>query len=185
MPVESKTLSPGQKAPDFELNDVYGKPINLHKYACKDALVIMFLCGHCPYVQALEPRILDLARELQHESVQFLAICSNDFNKYPEDSPEALRKRVEEKNYSFPYLVDENQEVAKSFDAVCTPEFYVFDQDLRLAYHGRFDDNWKEPEKVESEDLRTAIYCVIRGKEIPGKQIPSIGCSIKWKDGNL
>ncbi len=157
-----KSLPPeiGKPLPEFSLKDVFGKNYKNSDFQGK-VLVVMFLCGHCPYVQAVEERILNLAKEFQGKDVDFVAINPNDWTinpeKYKEDSPEELRKRVREKGYTFPYLLDETQEVARKFDAVCTPEFFVFDENRKLFYHGRLDDNWKEPEKVSRQELKEAI----------------------------
>ncbi len=186
--LQSKAVTLGSPMPSFELKDVYGKVYSDKDFADKKVLVVMFLCGHCPYVKAVEDRILQLARFFEGKSVGFVAINPNDWRinpeKYKEDSPEELRKRVEEKNYPFPYLLDETQEVAKAFDAVCTPEFYVYDQQRRLRYHGRLDDNWKEPEKVTKEELKEAIIALLEDKDPPKEQYPSMGCSIKWRDAS-
>lgn len=141
----------------------------------------MFICNHCPYVQAIEDRLIDLQREFAAESVQLVGICSNDAVNYPDDSPANLKKRWQEKGYGFPYLVDEDQSVAKAYGAVCTPDLYVFDETRRLAYHGRLDDSWKEPDKVTRRDLADAIRTLLAGKPVQSEQIPSMGCSIKWK----
>lgn len=140
----------------------------------------MFICNHCPYVKAVEERILTLARSFDKNQVAFVAICSNDPNEYPEDSFENLKKRWEEKEYSFPYLHDKSQAVAISFDAVCTPDFFVYDKNRKLAYRGRLDDNWKEPLKVTREDLKHAIEALLKGERPGEQQYPSMGCSIKW-----
>ena len=174
----------GTQLPEFTLKDVFGKTYS-DKDFNKKVLVVMFLCGHCPYVKAVEDRILKLSRELQNK-VDFVAINPNDWTinpeKYKEDSPEELRKRVKEKNYTFPYLLDQTQEIARKFNAVCTPEFFVYDNNRKLFYHGRFDDNWKEPDKVTQEELKNAILLALDDKEPPKDQFPSMGCSIKWKN---
>jgi len=144
-------------------------------------LVVMFICNHCPYVQAVEDRILALQREYAPRGVQLVGICSNDPTDYPEDRPESLLRRWREKSYGFPYLVDETQEVARAFGAACTPDVYVFDRARRLAYHGRIDDNWKEPAKVTRRELAAALDALLAGKEPPREQAHAIGCSIKWR----
>ncbi len=182
-----KSLPPeiGRPLPQFTLKDVFGKTFRSSDFQGK-VLVVMFLCGHCPYVQAVEDRILELARTMKARNVDFVAINPNDWTlnpeKYQEDSPEELRKRVVEKQYTFPYLLDETQEVAKKFDAVCTPEFFVYDENRKLYYHGRLDDNWKNPEHVTRQELKEAIEKALHGEHPPIEQNPSMGCSIKWKE---
>lgn len=178
---ESKQIALGTPAPDFTLPGVDGKNYSLAGFKGARALAVLFICNHCPYVQAVEERILRLARDFKDKGVQFVGICANDPTDYPEDSFENLKKRWEEKNYGFPYLVDEPQETAKAFQAVCTPDIFVFDSDFKLAYRGRIDDNWKEPEKVTKEDLREALEALVKGELPSGDQKPSMGCSIKWK----
>ncbi len=148
----------------------------------KQPIVIMFICNHCPYVQAIEERLVQLGQKFAH-CAQFAAICSNDPVDYPEDSFENLKKRAEELKYPFPYLHDESQSVAKSFEAICTPDLYIFDSKGTLAYRGRLDDSWKDAGKVTKKELQSALETVLQGKQIPLKeQNPSMGCSIKWKD---
>jgi hypothetical protein len=141
----------------------------------------MFICNHCPYVQAVEDRILQLHRDYQPQGVQLVGICSNDPTDYPDDSPANLLKRWREKEYGFPYLIDETQEVAKAYGAVCTPDIYVFDRERKLAYHGRIDDNWQEPAKVRRRELAEALDALVAGGRPATVQNHSIGCSIKWK----
>ena len=144
-------------------------------------IVILFICSHCPYVQAVEERILQLHRDYSPKGVQFIAICSNDSTEYPDDSPENLKKRWKEKNYGFPYLIDESQAVAAGYKAVCTPDIFVFDSHRRLAYHGRIDDNWQEEKKVSRRELADALERILHGDPPVSEQHPSMGCSIKWK----
>lgn len=171
----------GTSMPSFELPDVFGKVHSSTQYHDKDVLVVMFICGHCPYVQAIEERLVNLGTYFENQSVQFLGVCSNDAKDYPEDSPASLRKRVEYFQYSFPYLIDETQQVAQDFDAVCTPDIFVFNKERKLAYHGRVDDNWKNPDIVSKEELKEAIEHILENGTGPEDQVPSIGCSIKWK----
>lgn len=171
----------GMPIPSFQLTSVDGRRYSLEDFKDRPAVVIMFICNHCPYVQAVEDRILQLVREYTPRGVQFIGICSNDPTDYPDDRPENLRRRWEQKNYGFPYLIDETQEVAKAYGAVCTPEFYLADGERKLVYHGRLDDNWKEPEKVKHRELRDAIEAVLAGGKPSEDQKPSMGCSIKWK----
>lgn len=171
----------GLRAPAFDLEGVDGKRYQLKNFQDKKALVVMFICNHCPYVKAVEERILNLAKFYQGKSVQFVAICSNDPTDYPDDSPQSLKKRWLEKGYSFPYLIDSTQDVARQYGAVCTPEFYLFDELRELVYHGQLDDNWKEAEAVTRESLRGAIEAVLKNDKPSAEQISSMGCSIKWK----
>ncbi len=178
--LESKAPEHGAPMPPFDLPDVGGGRIQSTDLKA-EVLVVMFICAHCPYVQAVEARYVDLAKHFQGESVQFVGICANDPADYPADRPEALHQRAQEKGYTFPYLFDSTQEVAKAFDAVCTPEFYVYDKQRQLAYHGRLDDNWKDADAVEREELKAAIQALIAGEMPTTEQHPSMGCSIKWK----
>jgi thiol-disulfide isomerase/thioredoxin len=141
----------------------------------------MFICNHCPYVQAIRERLIALQASYDPHVVQLIGINANDATNYPDDSPEAMTKAIAEFGINFPYLIDESQEVAQSYQAQCTPDIYVFDQERKLAYHGRLDDNWKEPEKVTKQELKAAIDTLLRGEPAPIEQIFSIGCSIKWK----
>lgn len=170
----------GKLCPDFDLLATDGKRYRLADFQNKKVLVVMFICNHCPYVKAVEDRILQLARDLSQESVQFVAICSNDPTEYEEDSFENLKKRAEEKQYPFPYLHDPEQTVAKEFDAVCTPDFYVFDSSRKLVYRGRLDDSWKDVTKVTQQSLKDAIENALSEQPPFEKQFPSMGCSIKW-----
>jgi peroxiredoxin len=181
MPTYSAELELGMPCPDFELPSVDGKKYRRDNFEESELLLVTFLCGHCPYVQAVEKRILRLAGEYESKKLQVVAISSNDASLYPEDSPKALLKRWQEKGYGFPYLVDESQAVAHAFDAQCTPEFYLFDKARKLVYHGRLDDNWKDEGAVTRQELKEAIDLALRRKEVPVTQNPSMGCSIKWK----
>jgi len=173
----------GTPAPGFHLTGVDGKIYSLDGLKDKKALLVMFICSHCPYVQAVEDRILELERNYSGQGVQLIGICSNDPTDYPDDSPENLKKRWQEKNYRFPYLIDESQDVARAYGAVCTPEFYLYDEKRLLVYHGQLDDNWKEPGKVKRRDLKEAIDLLLKGEKPAAQQTPSMGCSIKWKKG--
>lgn len=169
----------GKSCPDFELNSVDGKSYSLNDFSKYKALLVMFICNHCPYVKAVEDRILDLARDLLPKGAGFVAICSNESINYPEDAPNKLFERWKEKKYPFPYLHDETQKAAKDFQAVCTPDFFLYDKNRKLTYRGRLDDSWKDPDKVTKQDLREAIICILNDKAIPQDQKPSMGCSIK------
>lgn len=171
----------GSTCPPFDLLGTDGHRHNLDSVSGAKALVIMFICNHCPYVKAVEDRILVLAREIIALGAKIVAISSNDANNYPEDSFENMKLRAETKQYSFPYLHDTTQAVAKKFAAVCTPDFFVYDQDLKLAYRGRLDDSWKDAKLVTRHELRHAVLQLLQDREVPQVQYPSMGCSIKWK----
>lgn len=181
--LNSEKIELETKAPDFHLvNAIDGKKYSLSSFSDKKVLVVMFICVHCPYVQAVDDRLVQLRKDFEGKSVQLIGICSNDPTDYPEDSPENLKKHALEKGYGFPYLVDESQEVAKAYDAVCTPDIYVYDQARKLAYHGRIDDNWKNPAQVKKQDLKEAILAILEGQQPAEPQFSSMGCSIKWKN---
>lgn len=173
----------GLTLPEFHLPATDGTTVSSKDLLSHNQpIVIMFLCNHCPYVQAIEERLVQLGRVFR-EHAQFAAICSNDPADYPEDSFENLKKRAEELDYPFPYLHDDSQNVAKSFEAVCTPDLYIFDSSGVLAYRGRLDDSWKDASKVTKKELQLALEDILQGKQIPlEEQNPSMGCSIKWKD---
>ncbi len=150
-------------------------------YADRQALVIVLMCNHCPYVQTIEDRLIQLAREMEGKGVTFIGICSNDAERYPDDSFDALAQRAREANYPFPYLHDESQDVARAFGAVCTPDFFVFDRDRKLVYRGRLDDGTPGRPQTTS-DLRDALTEVLDTGEITTEQIASVGCNIKWRE---
>ncbi|MFH1545806.1 MAG: thioredoxin family protein [Patescibacteria group bacterium] len=165
-------------APDFHLPAADGKNYSLADFADAKILAVIFICNHCPYVKAVLPRLNRLAEDFRERGVAFVGINSNDSTDYPEDSFEKM-KEVE---INFPYLHDESQEVATKYHAVCTPDIFVFDANRKLAYHGRLDDDWQEEEKVSREELKEALEKILVGETIPREeQIPSMGCSIKWK----
>jgi peroxiredoxin len=167
--------------PDFDLKGTDQKRYSLRSFSQSELLLVIFSCNHCPYVQALENRILTLAKSYSSTKVQFIAICSNDGIEYPEDSFEEMQKRAMAQNYSFPYLHDETQAVARAFGAVCTPEFFLYSPDRKLIYRGRFDDNWKDVTKVKHQDLKAAIDAALAQKPPSTDQLPAMGCSIKWR----
>ncbi|MDF1677540.1 MAG: thioredoxin family protein [Legionellaceae bacterium] len=180
----SSMLPLGTQAPGFSLTDVISKtPINLHQSDSQEvATVIFFICNHCPYVKHINEALTELARDYMPQNVRFLAINSNDTENYPDDSPENMKITAEQLGYPFPYLFDETQEVARAYQAACTPDFFVFDQDLLLAYRGQLDDSRPgNGLKPDGASIREALDCLIRGKAIPHNQKPSIGCNIKWK----
>lgn len=178
---ESRDLPLGTPCPNFRLPSVDRKTFGLDDFREAAALVVMFICNHCPYVQAVEDRIIQLHREYAPRGVQLVGICSNDPTDHPDDRPERLLARWREKDYGFPYLLDASQEVARAFHAVCTPDIFVFDRHCCLAYHGQIDDNWKEPTKVTRHDLRDALDALLAGRVPARDQTSSIGCSIKWR----
>lgn len=170
----------GNSCPDFSLPATDGKTYTLKDFSLSKPLVIMFICNHCPYVQAIEDRLIQLGADLKEQNIPVIAICSNDAKSHPEDSFENLKKRSEEKKYPFVYLHDEKQEVAKAFGAVCTPDFFVYDADLKLSYRGRLDDSWKDASKVTRRELYLAVQDLVAGRKAPEDQTASMGCSIKW-----
>lgn len=170
----------GQACPDFTLTGMDGKTYSLKDFTNGNPLVVMFICNHCPYVKAIEDRLIQLGKDLKNHQINVVAICSNTDTKYTEDSFENLQKRFFEKEYSFFYLHDESQDVAKKFGAVCTPDYFMFDGQLKLQYRGRLDDNWKEADKVTSRELFEAALDLKNHRPLK-PQTPSMGCSIKWK----
>lgn len=170
----------GSELPDFSLFGIDSVKYSPESFSAAKVLVVVFTCNHCPYAIAVRDRLRKLAVDFQDQGVQFVAINSNDAEGYPEDSFEEMKK--EENGYPFPYLFDESQEVAREFGAVCTPDIFVYDGERKLAYRGRFDDNWQNPDKVTREDLREALEALLRGEKPSGDQISSMGCSIKWRE---
>ncbi len=179
----STMLPLGTHAPDFSLIDVLsGKELSLGESPFAKATVIMFICNHCPYVKHISHKLTQLANDYQAQNVAFIAINSNDITTYPEDSPENMRKIAAAEGYPFPYLFDETQEVAKAYQAACTPDFYLLDENHRLVYRGQLDDSRPgNAIEVTGDSLRTALKCVLSNKAISLEQKPSLGCNIKWK----
>ncbi len=179
----SNMLPLGIKAPDFSLLDtVTDTPQSLHDVRGDKGTVVMFICNHCPFVKHVNAGVSSLARDYEGRGVGFVAISSNDVENYPDDSPELMKQNALEQGFGFPYLYDETQEVAQAYDAACTPDFYLFDADLRLVYRGQLDDS--RPGNgipVTGADLRAAIDAVLSGSSVSNDQRPSIGCNIKWK----
>lgn len=180
----------GHPAPDFTLpavnpnvDDRGEETRSLRDYDDAVVLVVVFMCNHCPYVKHLEDALLDVAREYQARGVQFVGICSNDSDRYPDDSFENLAKRAQEKDYPFPYLHDESQEVARAYKAACTPDFYVFGEDRTLKYRGRFDETRPNQGEAHGSDLKKALDQLLETGEVSMEQAPSMGCNIKWKPG--
>jgi peroxiredoxin len=179
--LESDTPKIGSSAPGFELPATDGSSYALGDFEHAQVLVVMFICNHCPYVKAVVDRLVDLGNTFDEEDAAFVAISSNDAERYPDDSFEKMAELAEAKDFPFPYLYDESQEVARAYKAVCTPDFFVYDGDRRLAYAGRLDDNWKNPDEVQRRDLHDAVVALLNGERPDEEQHPSRGCSIKWK----
>ena len=179
----SKMLPLQTVAPDFSLLEtITNKTLSLSELKGEKATVIMFICNHCPFVVHVNKQIAKIAMDYALKNVGFLAISSNDVINYPQDGPEKMRYSAIQNKYTFPYLYDETQEVAKAYDAACTPDFYVFDTDLKLKYRGQMDNSRPGNNiPVTGEDLRHALDCIIYHKENTKTQKPSIGCNIKWK----
>ncbi len=181
---ESNMLPLGTKAPNFTLPDtISGKELSLEYLAtAKNATVIMFICNHCPYVIHVNEELVKIAKDYQNKGVQFIAISSNDVDNYPQDGPELMKKHAQTVGYPFPYLYDASQAVAKAYDAACTPDFYIFDEALKLVYRGRMDGS--RPNSgipVTGEDMRKALDNTLEKKPPLDIQLPSMGCNIKWK----
>ncbi|MBF0183031.1 MAG: thioredoxin family protein [Magnetococcales bacterium] len=172
----------GVTAADFSLPGVDGKQHALSDYAAAQVLVVMFICNHCPYVQAIEGRLVDLANALQPQGVAFVAISSNDAVSYPEDNMDNMKKRAKERGYPFDYLLDESQDVARAYGAVCTPDFFVYDQERKLRYRGRLDDSPRNPAAVRHQEMKRAIQALLAGEPVPEPQHAAMGCSLKWRD---
>lgn len=174
------TLKISSLAPDFNLPATDGKKYSLNTFAGKKALVVVFSCNHCPYVQAYEERIMEIQKDYSKD-VQVIAISSNEDENYPEDSFENMKARSQMKKFNFPYLHDETQNVAKAYGATHTPEIFLFDKDKKLVFHGKIDDNWQESQSVKSKYLRNAIDEILSGKQISVPETFTIGCTIKWR----
>lgn len=180
----STMLALGTRAPEFTLPRVEGGgAVSLREFAGAPATVVMFLCAHCPYVKHVAPALAPLTAEFAARGVAVIGIASNDATAYPEDAPAELARDARARGYTFTYLYDESQDVAKAYHAACTPDFYVFDAALQLAYRGQFDASRpKNDLPVTGADLRAAVEAVLAGAPVPEPQYPSIGCNIKWKD---
>lgn len=186
MAVTSVMLPLGTPAPQFALPDVVtGQVFRLDSFSGKAALLVMFLCRHCPYVQHIQQGLAGLGQDYADTGLGMIAISSNDPVHYPDDAPDRLKELAQRLHWRFPFCFDETQEVAKAYKAACTPDFYLFDGQRRLAYRGQLDDSRPGNQRpVTGRDLRAAIDAVLAGKPVTGNQQPSIGCSIKWKPGN-
>jgi peroxiredoxin len=180
---ESTMLALGTPAPSFELPDaVSGHTISLDSFAGRRGLLVMFICPHCPYVRHIEKELGRIGKEFVREGLGITAISSNDVTQYPDDGPDGMRRQAKECGFEFPYCYDQSQEVAKAYQAACTPDFFLFDAGLRLVYRGQFDSaRPKNSLPVTGADLRAAIDAVLAGRPVSTEQRPSIGCNIKWK----
>ena len=180
----STMLPLGTKAPNFSLVNVDGRTVSLADFDAAPALVVIFMCNHCPFVKHIAPALARFALDYQARGVAMVGINSNDVSKHPEDSPEQMIHEAEERGYSFPYLFDEDQAVAKAYRAACTPDFFLFDRQQRLVYRGQFDAS--RPNSgipVTGQDLRVAVDDVLAGRPVAEPQRASIGCNIKWRPG--
>jgi peroxiredoxin len=181
----STMLPLGTKAPNFSLVNVDGRTVSLADFKGAPALLVVFMCNHCPFVKHLAAPLAQFADEYMQKNVAVVGINSNDVGNYPADSPEQMVHEAEDRGYTFPYLYDETQEVAKAYRAACTPDFFLFDRDQRLVYRGQFDSSRPDNGKpITGADLRSAVDTVLASKKPSDDQLPSIGCNIKWKPGN-
>jgi peroxiredoxin len=175
----------GAPAPDFRLRSVDGRMVGMHDFDEKPALLVMFICNHCPFVKHVADGLAKLANDYQPKGVAIVGINSNDSKSVPQDSPEQMVHEAEQRGYTFPYLSDETQEVAKAYGAACTPDFFLYDNQRKLVYRGQLDASRPgNTIPVTGADLRAGLDAVLAGKAPPEKQIPSIGCNIKWRAGN-
>jgi peroxiredoxin len=186
MALTPSTMLPlGTKAPDFRLPDTDGRTVSLGDFRDAPALLVMFICNHCPYVKHVRPELAKLAREYRDKGVAVVGISANDVEAFPDDRPELMAREKAEAGYTFPYLYDETQEVARAYHAACTPDFFVFDRGRSLVYRGQLDDSRPgNAIPLSGKDLRAALDAVLAGKPVAADQKPSIGCNIKWKPGN-
>ncbi|NWF61159.1 MAG: thioredoxin family protein [Fischerella sp.] len=187
MALTASTMLPlGTNAPDFHLLDVVsGEMISLSNFVDKKALLVMFICRHCPFVKHVQQELAKLGKDYSQSDLGIVAISANDANNYPDDAPDALKAMAHELGFKFPLCYDESQETAKAYTAACTPDFFLFDGDRKLVYRGQLDDSRPSNNKpVTGADLRAAIEAVLASKPVNSEQKPSIGCNIKWKPGN-
>ncbi|MDX1930271.1 MAG: thioredoxin family protein [Pirellulaceae bacterium] len=181
----STMLPLGTSAPEFSLPDYDGKIVSLNDFRGRKALLVVFMCNHCPYVKHVAPELAKLADEYQRRDVGVVGISSNDIIAHPDDAPDMMKIEAEKQGYHFPYLYDADQTIASRYQAACTPDFYLFDADFKLVYRGQLDDTRpKQGATPTGKDLRAALEALLAGKEIPQPQRPSIGCNIKWKTGS-
>ena len=179
----STMLPLGTVAPSFTLPDtVSDTMLSLEELKSPVATVIMFICNHCPFVKHVNQELVRLANDYQPGKVSFIAISSNDIENYPQDGPDKMKETAASEGYPFPYLLDETQQVARNYQAACTPDFYIFDSELRLVYRGQLDGSRPGNDlPVTGEDLRGALDAILSGNEVSSRQLPSIGCNLKWK----
>ena len=180
---ESTMLALGTPAPGFRLTDFNGKVCTLEDFTAARGLVVAFICNHCPYVKHMRNEFARFARDYQPKGIAVVAICSNDTDAYPQDGPEGMAEEARSAGYSFPYLIDPTQSVAKSYDAACTPDLYLFDGQRKLVYRGQFDDSRPGRGTPTGKDLRAACDALLNGAAVASTQKPSLGCNIKWKNG--
>ena len=181
----STMLDLGTEAPNFTLTDPDGNSFDLSTQKIDKGLLVIFMCNHCPYVIHIRERLVQVIREYQDQGITVVAVNSNDYATYPDDSPERMAQDTKEYGYTFPYLVDEDQKVAQAYQAACTPDLYLFDRDRKLVYRGQFDSARPgNTTPVSGDDLSAAVAQMLDGKEIEAVQQPSMGCNIKWKAGN-
>jgi peroxiredoxin len=174
-------LSIGSKIPEFNLTGIDDKNYSLESFQDKRGIIVVFSCNHCPYVQAYEGRMKNIQQDYGEKGIELIAINPNNASTHPDDSFENMKKRASEQQFNFIYLRDEDQSVAKAFDATHTPEIFLFNGERKLVYHGKIDDNWQEPDKVVNHYLKNAIDEMLNGTEISVPETYSIGCTIKWK----
>lgn len=184
-PTPSTMLPLGTPAPDFSLPDLDGKKVSLADFKGKKALLVQFICNHCPFVIHVREELALLGKDYQAKGVGIVGINANDAENYPDDSPEKMKTNAKEAGYTFPYLYDETQEVAQAYHAACTPDFFLFDADMKLVYRGQLDGSRPgNGVPVTGADLRAALDAVLAGEPVSAVQKASMGCNIKWKAGN-
>lgn len=182
---ESRMMPLGTRAPDFALPDTNGETVRLSDFAESRALVVAFICNHCPFVKHIADELATVGREAMDRGAGMVAINANDVDNYPDDSPDRMAEEKAQRGYPFPYLFDADQSVAHAYGAACTPDFFIFDSDQCLVYRGRFDASSPgNDEPVTGEDMRAALDEVLRGQPVTVVQRPSLGCNIKWRPGN-
>ena len=187
MALTASTMLPlGTKAPDFQLSDVVsGKIISLDTFADKKALLVMFICRHCPFVKHVQAQLAQIGKDYANSNVGIVAISANDAVNYPDDAPDKLKEMAQELGLTFPFCYDQSQETAKVYTAACTPDFFLFDADRQLVYRGQLDDSRPSNDQpVTGKDLRAALDAVLTSQPVNPDQKPSIGCNIKWKSGS-
>lgn len=181
----STMLDLGTQAPNFSLPNVLGGTVSLQSYRGAKGVLVMFICNHCPFVKHLNQGLVEYANDYKNKGIECIAISSNDIDNYPQDAPNLMAKTAKDQGYPFPYLFDEDQQVAKAYKAACTPDFFLFDENLKLYYRGQFDESRPGNNRpVSGRDLRTATDMMLEGESNYEPQLPSLGCNIKWKPGN-